>query len=169
DKTPQRRTYLNPTTEGNQRNMYGQGKPQAKNSSGNGANWDTGIASEPSISTPYDVKSRLFFEGTVTATDMSRATDTREKGRIGITGSSQAYGGSNGRVTSEAIGRDINPLGRGGGAALVGGMMNLGNLTPALPGNRGEVNQGNSVNNECEGCGLGSPYQDPGGGKDPLK
>src|SRR5690606_28159788 len=29
-------------------------------------------------------QSRLFFEGTVTATDMDRATDTREKGRIGI-------------------------------------------------------------------------------------
>jgi hypothetical protein len=109
-----------------------------------------------------NLESRLFFEGTVTATDMDRATDTREKGRIGITGSAQAYGGSNGRVTSEAIGRDINPLGRGGGAALVGGMMNQGILAPRLPGGSGGINQGNSVNNTCIGCGgLGSPQSDP--------
>src|SRR5690606_18561755 len=106
----------------------------------------------PSISTPYAVNSRLFFEGTVTATDMSRATNAASarpaeaclqrsarplsagakwqlnKGRIGITGSSQAYGGSNGRVTSESIGRDVNPLGRGGGAALVGGCRDVGIL-----------------------------------------
>jgi hypothetical protein len=107
-----------------------------------------------------NLESRLFFEGTVTATDMDRATDTREKGRIGITGSAQAYGGSNGRVTSEAIGRDINPLGRGGGAALVGGMMNLGGLAPRLPSGRREADQGNSVNNVCLGC-IDVPHDNP--------
>jgi YD repeat-containing protein len=152
DKTPQRRSFLSPTSEGDQRNLYGQGKPQAKDSTGGGANWYVGVISQPQTAQMANVESRLFFEGTVTATDMDRATDTREKGRIGITGSAQAYGGSNGRVTSEAIGRDINPLGRGGGAALVGGMMNVGMLAPRVPGNRGEMNQGNSVNNACANC-----------------
>ncbi|UNM08208.1 MAG: RHS repeat protein [Planctomycetales bacterium] len=152
DKTPQRRTFLSPTTEGDQRNLYGQGKPQAKDSSGSGANWYVGTTSQPQTAQMASIESRLFFEGTVTATDMDRATDTREKGRLGITGSAQSYGGSNGRVTSEAIGRDINPLGRGNGSALVGGMMNMGMLAPSLPGGRGEVNQGNSVNNPCFGC-----------------
>ncbi|MEZ5337132.1 MAG: hypothetical protein R3F46_02615 [bacterium] len=165
DKTPQRRTFLSPTSEGDQRNLYGQGKPQAKDSSGSGANWYVGTTSQPQTAQMGSMESRLFFEGTVTATDMDRATDTREKGRIGITGSAQAYGGSNGRVTSEAIGRDINPLGRGGGAALVGGMLNFGGLAPGLPGGQREVNQGNSVNNACVGCDkLGSPHQDPGNG-----
>src|SRR5690606_19498728 len=140
DKSPQRRTYLNPSTQGNQRNLYGQGKPQAKDSSGGGANWNQGVTSEPVSVNLASVESRLFFEGTVTASDMSRATDAREKGRIGITGSAQSYGGSNGRVTSEAIGRDVNPLGRGGGAALVGGMMNEGMLAPSLPGIFIEIN-----------------------------
>src|SRR5690606_38396132 len=87
DKSPQRRTYLNPTTQGNQRDLYGQGKPQAKDSSGGGANWNQGVSSEPINVSLASVESRLFFEGTVSASDMSRATDTREKGRIGITGS----------------------------------------------------------------------------------
>ena len=150
DKTPQRRSFLSPTSEGDQRNLYGQGKPQAKDSTGGGASWYVGVTSQPQTAQMANVESRLFFEGTVTATDMSRATDTREKGRIGITGSAQAYAGSNGRVTSEAIGRDINPLGRGSGAALVGGMMNVGTLAPSLPGGKREVNQGNSVNNESD-------------------
>ena len=161
DKTPQRRTFLSPTSEGDERHLYGQGKPQAKDSSGSGANWYVGVTSQPQTAQMANMESRLFFEGTVTATDMDRASDTREKGRIGITGSAQAYGGSNGRVTSEAIGRDINPLGRGGGAALVGGMMSIGKLAPRLPGSSGGVNQGNSVNNPCADCG-GSPWGDPG-------
>ena len=163
DKTPQRRSFLSPTSEGDQRNLYGQGKPQAKDSTGGGANWYIGVTSQPQAAQYNPIESRLFFEGTVTATDMSRATDTREKGRIGITGSAQAYGGSNGRVTSEAIGRDINPLGRGSGAALVGGMMSEGKLAPSMPGSSGEMNQGNSVNNECAGCrSNGWDVEEPG-------
>jgi hypothetical protein len=49
----------------------------------------------------------------------ARATDAREKGRIGITGTAYAYAGASGRVTSEALGRDLNPLGRGDGQAVV--------------------------------------------------
>ena len=86
------------------------------------------------------VESRLFFDGTVAPTDMSRATDAREKGsenvtsanwlqpilwysycmggtlllfcssRCGILGSGLSYAGSYSRVTSETIGRDLNPV-----------------------------------------------------------
>jgi len=54
---------------------------------------------------------------TLGATDMSRASDSREAQRMGIFGTSNSYGGSYGRVTNEALGRDINPLGRGGGGS----------------------------------------------------
>jgi len=50
---------------------------------------------------------------------MSRATDAREKERLGIFGTSVAYAGSYGRVTSQPIGRDLNPLGRGDGEHML--------------------------------------------------
>jgi hypothetical protein len=82
---------------------------------------------------------------------MSRVTDQREAGRMGIHGTSLSRGGSDPRVTSEAIGRDINPLGRGNGMALVGGMLNLGRIAPMLAGAkpRGGA-QGSSVNNKVD-------------------
>jgi hypothetical protein len=147
DKTPQRRSFLSPTTEGDQRNLYGQGKPQAKDSSGSGANWYVGVTSQPQTAQMGSIESRLFFEGTVTATDMDRATDTREKGRVGITGSAQAYAGSYGRVTSEAIGRDINPLGRGSGLLYLGGALFATNYYPRLPKSHTPIGNGNSANN----------------------
>ena len=80
---------------------------------------------------------------------MSRATDAREKGRIGILGSGLSYAGSYSRVTSETIGRDLNPLGRGDGNAYVGGQLNLGRITPSLPMSTAPGGWGNSVNNGC--------------------
>jgi hypothetical protein len=97
----------------------------------------------------YPVESRLMFEGTVTATDMSRATDAREKDRLGIFGTGLSYAGSYGRVTSESIGRDLNPLGRGRGQALVGGMQRAGGISPRLPRSHAAGGVGNSVNNGC--------------------
>ncbi|UNM07828.1 MAG: RHS repeat protein [Planctomycetales bacterium] len=152
--TPQRRSFLSPTSEGDQRHLYGQGKPQAKDSTGGGANWYLGVSSEPTTANHATVESRLFFQGTVTATDMSRATDAREDGRIGITGSSQAYAGSYGRVTSEPLGRDINPMGRGDGKAYVGGALSMGWLYPAMPMNHAQSGSGFSSNNSG-GIGLG--------------
>ena len=52
---------------------------------------------------------------------INRATDAREKGRIGITGTGFSYSGASGRVTSETLGRDLNPLGRGDGREEAGG------------------------------------------------
>jgi len=158
DKTPQRRTFPTPTTEGDQRHLYGQGKAMPKDSSGSGANWGTGIQSDDPNGVLNPMNSRLDFDGTVTATDLDRATDTREKGRIGILGSALAYAGSSPRVTSEKIGRDINPLGRGGGAALVGGQLNLGRMFPSLPISRAIGGTGSSVNNRgcAGGCGGGT-------------
>ncbi len=75
----------------------------------------------------------MSTKGTVAQTDMSRATDSREKDRIGIFGTDLSYAGSYGRVTSESIGRDLNPLGRGDGAAYVAGAINLSNINPAEP------------------------------------
>lgn len=92
-----------------------------------------------------------MFEGTVTATDMSRATDAREKDRIGIFGTGFSYAGSYGRVTSESIGRDLNPLGRGAGQALVGGMQQLGRILPSLIHSQAQHGIGNSINNDCIG------------------
>lgn len=86
---------------------------------------------------------------------MSRAAEGREKQRIGIFGTGLSYAGSYGRVTSESSGRDLNPLGRGAGQALVAGSVNLGRLAPTLRRARGEVAQGNSANNQCMGGGVG--------------
>ena len=117
------------------------------------AQWSTGIVSEDATGA-VQVESRLFYQGTVegggTANELSRLTDAREKGRIGILGSALSYAGSYGRVTSESIGRDLNPLGRGDGGAYVAGGMNLGRISPALPGNMSPGGWGNSVNN----CGV---------------
>ncbi len=44
--TPQKRTFLNPTTEGDQRHLFGQGRPMAKDSSGGGASWYLGTTSQ---------------------------------------------------------------------------------------------------------------------------
>ena len=163
--TPQRRSFVNPTTEGNKREFYAQGRPEAKDASGDGANWYLGTQSQPRASTMQGTTtSRFFFTGTVSATDMSRATDKREKDRIGVFGSSNSYAGSYGRVTSEPIGRDLNPLGRGDGQAYVGGAVSIGRLSAVLPGGRHFQGTGTSVNNEdasdrcdCSECrGLGS-------------
>ena len=158
-----RRVLSEPECQRRERHLLGQGKALAKDSSGSGANWCTGIGSADPLGVLNPMSSRLDFDGTVTATDMDRATDAREKGRIGILGSALSYAGSSPRVTSEKIGRDVNPLGRGGGAALVGGQLNLGRIAPRLPQNKAAGGSGSSVNNqgqsgscpvpECEGGG----------------
>jgi YD repeat-containing protein len=157
--TAQRRTFLTPSTEGDQRHEWGQGRPQAKDSSGSGSNWANGMQSASSGIGVPTITSRLTFEGTVAATDMSRATDAREKGRIGILGSGVSFAGSYGRVTSEAIGRDVNPLGRGDGMALLMGSGKFGRINPSLPRRICILSQGNSVNNsmmqggpDCSHC-----------------
>ena len=146
---PQRRTFLNPTTEGDKRELYAQGRPQAKDAAGSGANWYLGTKSDRQVILQPDVESRLFFEGTVTATDMSRATDKREKDRLGIFGTGNSYAGSYGRVTSESLGRDLNPLGRGSGQAFVAGALNLGRISPRLAVSVAAAGSGNSINNCC--------------------
>ena len=145
--TPQRRTFLSPTSEGDQRHLFGQGRPMAKDSSGSGSNWATGTQSLQTVLGQSAVTSRLFFEGALSSTDMSRVTDAREKQRIGLFGTGSSYAGSYGRVTSESIGRDINPLGRGMGQALVAGALNLGMFLPRLPMRTPCRSTGNSVNN----------------------
>ena len=174
DKTPQRTTWQDPTTAGDERNLYGQGKPMAKDSSGSGSDWSTGIESESPDSVAVTINSRFDFDGTVAATDLDRATDAREKSRIGIFGSALSYAGSSGRVTSEPLGRDVNPLGRGSGAALVGGAMNLGILIPRLPASVATTGTGDSINNcgQCGGGGCGDVIPpkpgDPGYNPDPY-
>jgi hypothetical protein len=103
---------------GDKRVQYAQGRPMAKDASGSGSNWSTGTTSAVNQPRQTAVESRFFFTGTVAPTDMSRATDKREKDRLGVFGTSNSYAGSYGRVTSEPIGRDLNPLGRGSGQAL---------------------------------------------------
>jgi len=122
------------------------GVRSSKDASGSGANWAEGTKSdsEEGLGT---VESRLMFEGTVTATDMDRASDAREKERMGIFGTVHSYAGSSGRVTSESIGRDLNPLGRGDGMAYVGGDQRYGMISPQLPHSKREGGYGNSVNN----------------------
>ena len=159
--SPQRRTFLAPTSEGDKKHLYGQGKPMAKDASGDGADFSTGEASvaDDGGGGTVQVESRLFFDGTVAPTDMSRATDAREKGRIGILGSGLSYAGSYSRVTSETIGRDLNPLGRGDGNAYVGGQLNLGRITPRLPMSTAPGGWGNSVNNGCGDSLLPCPHK----------
>ena len=157
---PQRRTYLSPTSAGDERNLYGQGKPMAKDSSGGGLNWYEGIKSDTPDAQVLTLESRLDFDGTVAPTDLSRATDAREKGRIGIFGSQLSYAGSSARVTSEPLGRDLNPLGRGDGGAYVAGAVRLGVIAPRLPGNQAAGGTGNSVNN-CGQCGGNPPINPP--------
>jgi len=100
------------------------------------------------------VSSCYSDDGTVSSSDMDRVTDSREKGRIGIFGTTQSYAGSSGRVTHELIGRDLNPLGRGDGNAYVAGALNLGRISPRLPQSSAYPGTGNSVNN-CGQCGGG--------------
>jgi hypothetical protein len=166
--SPQRRTFLSPTSEGDKKHLYGQGKPMAKDASGDGADFSTGEVSDADDGGGGTVQaeSRLFFDGTVAPTDMSRATDAREKGRIGILGSGLSYVGLAGRVTSETIGRDLNPLGRGDGNAYTGGQLNLGKIAPRLPLNVARTGTGNSVNNAGQ-LGLGGGGGG-GNGEEPL-
>ena len=169
---PQRRSFvIGGTSEGDQRLLYAQGRPMAKDSSGSGSNWATGTNSAIQTQFQTPVESRFFFTGTVTPTDMSRATDKREKDRLGIFGTSNSYAGSYGRVTSEPIGRDLNPLGRGSGMAFVAGGMNLGVITTRLATTRSAGGTGNSINNPCGlgggGCGSGDGGNPPGS-SDPV-
>jgi hypothetical protein len=99
----------------------------------------------------YDALNRLAAVAAAggTANDLSRLTDAREKGRIGIFGSALSYAGAYGRVTSESLGRDLNPLGRGNGGSYVAGGLNLGRSNPRLPMNTSPGGWGNSVNNGC--------------------
>ena len=85
---------------------------------------------------------------------MSRATDAREKDRIGIFGTGLSYAGSYGRVTSESIGRDLNPLGRGKGQSLLAGTLNLGQILPWFPKSISFLGTGNSINNACSRYGI---------------
>jgi len=90
--------------------------------------------------------------------------DAREKMRVGVFGSAYSYAGSSPRITSEALGCDINPLGRGDGMGYVGGALNLGAISPALPNSKALSGTGNSVNNgilqDCTWCCYNntSPY-----------
>lgn len=151
----QRRTYTNPTTAGDQRLNYGQGRPMAKSSSSGGSAWYLGTQSQPQAFPQGTVESRLAFDGTVSSTNMSLVTDARELGRIGIFGTGFSFEGGSPRLTSESLGRDINPLGRGDGLGYVGGMQKLGALMPSLPLSTALEGQGNSVNNPCgSSCSL---------------
>jgi hypothetical protein len=156
-QSPQQATWATPTTAGDNKLLYGQGRPMAKSASGAGADMSSGTLSKDQGSSSVQVSSRLFFDGTVagggTANDLSRLTDAREKGRIGILGSALSYAGSYGRVTSELLGCDLNPLGRGDGGSYVAGGLNLGRIAPRLPWNASPGGWGNSVNN----CGQSGP------------
>ena len=154
---PQRFSYDCTTiTATDKRLLFAQGRPMAKDSSGSGSAWATGTMSDKQTPTQSTVESRLFFTGTVASTDMSRATDKREKDRMGVFGTSNSYAGSYGRVTSEPIGRDLNPLGRGDGQAYLAGMISFGQLFPSLPSKISIGGTGNSVNNcGCKGIGNG--------------
>lgn len=147
----QRRTWLNPTTEGNKRELFGQGRPMAKDSSGNGANWWVGTKSDPPISGTA-VESRFFFEGTVAPTDMSRATDSREAGMVGIFGTSNSYGAGFGRATNEALGVDLNPMYSAYSGYSASGALVLPAIQPALPGPSNLVRS--SGNNIGQGVGV---------------
>ena len=85
--SPQRRTYLTPTSAGNQRHLYGQGKPNAMDAADltEAAQWSTGIVSEDATG-EVQVESRLFYQGTVeggsAANELSRLTDARDAATI---------------------------------------------------------------------------------------
>jgi len=152
---PQRFSYDTTTiSSADKRLLFAQGRPMAKDSSGSGSAWATGTLSDKQTPTQSTVESRLFFSGTVTATDMSRATDKREKDRMGVFGTSNSYAGSYGRVTSESIGRDLNPLGRGNGRQYIAGAIQLGRAAPPVPLSGGS-GTGNSINNDLQ-KGLGA-------------
>jgi hypothetical protein len=167
-QSPKQGTWINPTTAGDAKLEYGQGRPMSKDAANlAGAQFSVGEASVDAATGTVTVASRLFYHGTVagggSANDLSRLTDAREKGRIGILGSALSYAGLAGRVTSESIGRDLNPLGRGDGRAYVAGALNLGRIAPRLPGNLAATGTGTSVNN----CGQRGPGIDgPAGGGD---
>jgi len=156
--SPMRRSFVSPTTEGDQRHVFGQGRPMAKDASGSGASWYQGTLSAAQNANQNIVESRLFFTGTTGMSgglDLSRSTDAREKGRLGLFGTSESYAGSYGRVTSEPIGRDLNPLGRGDGFGYVAGALLVARLAPWLPKNIALSGTGNSVNNQTPGGGGG--------------
>ena len=154
--SPMRRSFVSPTTEGDQRHVFGQGRPMAKDAGGSGANWYQGTLSAAQNDNQNQVESRLFFTGTTGMSgglDLSRSTDAREKGRVGLFGTAESYAGAYGRVTSESIGRDLNPLGRGDGQAYVAGALALGSVAPLLSQAGAAGGTGNSVNNPCGGSG----------------
>ena len=156
---PQRFSYDTTTiSSADKRLLFAQGRPMAKDSSGSGSAWATGTLSGKQTPTQSTVESRLFFSGTVTATDMSRATDKREKDRLGIFGTSNSYAGSYGRVTSESIGRDLNPNGRGDGKVYFCGAFSFPSAYPANANAVKHVGTGNSINN-CVQCGGGGGSQ----------
>jgi hypothetical protein len=145
---------VNPTTEGDARHIFGQGRPMAKDASGSGANWYQGTLSAAQNANQNVVESRLFFTGTTGMSgglDLSRSTDAREKGRLGLFGTAESYAGAYPRVTSESIGRDLNPLGRGDGFGYVAGALLVARLAPWLPKHIALSGTGNSVNNPTPG------------------
>jgi hypothetical protein len=169
---PQRRTFINPSTEGDKRELWGAtlrlrllGRPMGKDSN---TAWSTGTVSAVQNTHQNPVTSHLAFEGTVTTIDLSRVTDAREKGRIGIYGTGFSYAGSSPRVTSESLGRDLNPLGRGDGMAYVGGgqnagqsAQNLGRTSVSFFYSDKHPGTGNSINNDCPSCPPSGPPQGP--------
>ncbi|MBN2082526.1 hypothetical protein JW859_10025 [bacterium] len=144
--TPQRHTFIDPSSEGDERHLYGQGKPMPKDASGAGTYWGTGIQSDDPAGVLNPLSSRLNFDGTVAPTDMDRATDIRDKAQIGILGSALSYRGSDGRVSSETIGRDINPMGRGDGTFYAAGDLRFTGLYPSLRAISALPSLGNTVN-----------------------
>jgi len=161
---------------GDKRHVFGQGRPMAKDAVGAAtrgatlraaagrrvlarggvANRYQGTLSAAQNANQNIVESRLFFTGTTGMSgglDLSRATDAREKGRLGFFGAAESYAGAYPRVTSEPLGRDLNPLGRGDGQAYVAGALSLKRIAPRLPKALGLGGYGNSVNNGCKrGC-----------------
>ena len=130
----------------------------AKDAGGSGASWYQGTLSAAQNANQNIVESRLFFTGTTGMSgglDLSRSTDAREKGRVGLFGTAESYAGSYGRVTSESVGRDLNPLGRGDGMAYVAGELSLDQVAPRLPLSRPTIGFGYSVNNGCPDGGEG--------------
>ena len=89
---PQRRTFINPTTQGDSREFFGQGRPMGKDSN---TAWATGTVSAQQNIHTNPVTSHLAFEGTITSTDNSRVTDAREKGRVGDCSDIRSFRDSN--------------------------------------------------------------------------
>ncbi len=76
--------------------------------------------------------------------------------RCGILGTALSYAGLAGRVVSESIGRDLNPLGRGDGTFYAGGNFSIRYIYPPLPLNGRTGGSGNGVE-DTSGPGTSSP------------